>query len=296
MTSIALSTIDRHPWTRIAGAVRSEVGLARLGDRRRRAARGRRQLPAAEPGDSAGDHLAGGLVPLALLVAAAALYGRAARRARARRSRSSSASSASSPAPRPSTTRWSVGPSGDDYTGLLSIPAGLLAARPRRGDAVEVAAPRRPALVALRAPAAPRRRRCRRRVRRPVPVTSPTSSRTRHAHVSRRRPRRALRGRRVQDERRAAAEGLVHPVAKRRRRDLVPGPRLAPRSARSCSRATATASCSSTAAARARARATRTSSAGRASGTSTRPSRSCRAARTSTRIGSAASASRSAAR
>ena len=71
------------------------------------------------PGTSAGDHLVGGLVPLAVLVAAAALYGRAARRGARDDRAPRSASSASSPARRPIHYTLGVGPSGDDYTGLL---------------------------------------------------------------------------------------------------------------------------------------------------------------------------------
>ena len=123
------------------------------------------------PGTSAGDHLVGGLVPLALLVAAAAFYPRApGRRPRDDRARSP-ASSASSSAPRPSTTRRAVGPSGDDFTGLLSIPAGLLLIglgavtlwRSRRRDDAP--------LVALLAPAAASPAARRRRQRRPLTVS-----------------------------------------------------------------------------------------------------------------------------
>ena len=125
MTSITLSNEPAvTPWTRIAGAVRSEVFVARL-------AIGVVALHVVDdnflqpnPGTSAGDHLAGGLVQLAVLVAAAVFYGRLRAGARA-------------------TTALLVGffgvlagteafhyttgagPSGDDYTGLFSIPAGL---------------------------------------------------------------------------------------------------------------------------------------------------------------------------
>ena len=125
MTSITLSNDPAvTPWTRITAAVRSEVGLARL-------AIGVVALHVVDdnflqpnPGTSAGDHLAGGLVPLAVLVTAAVLYDRMRAGARA-------------------TTAFLVGffgvlagteavhytmgsgPSGDDYTGLLSVLAGL---------------------------------------------------------------------------------------------------------------------------------------------------------------------------
>ena len=84
----------------------------------------------------------------------------------------------------------------------------------------------RPALVALHA-GAPRRRRGSRHAR-------PSCSRSRSRYVithalatrARRRPRRPLRERLVQDERRPAAEGLVHPLQERRGGDLVPRPRV----------------------------------------------------------------------
>jgi MYXO-CTERM domain-containing protein len=126
MTSTPLSNDSSvtHQLTRIAGGVRSEVALARL-------AIGVVALHVVDdnfvqpnPGTSAGDHLVSGLVPLAVLVAAAAFYGRLRAGARA-------------------TTALLVaffgvlagteaihyamdgGLSGDDYTGLLSIVAGL---------------------------------------------------------------------------------------------------------------------------------------------------------------------------
>ena len=126
MTSITLGKDSRTTTsTRVAGAVRNEVAIARL-------AIGVVAVHVVDdsflqpnPGTSAGDHLFGGLVPLAVLVAAAAFYGRL-RAGRARDDRAPrSASSASSQARRRSTTRAAFGPSGDDYTGLLSVPAGL---------------------------------------------------------------------------------------------------------------------------------------------------------------------------
>jgi uncharacterized protein len=78
-----------------------------------------------QPGTSATDHLVSGFVPLALLLGAAAAYGRLRAGARA-----SIALLLGFFAVLAGTEgvyyAQAVGPSGDDYTGLLSIPAGLL--------------------------------------------------------------------------------------------------------------------------------------------------------------------------
>ena len=76
------------------------------------------------PGTSATDHLAGGLVPLALLAGAAALYGRV--RAGARATIALLAGVLGLLVGVEALYYTSeVGPSGDDYTGLLSVPAGF---------------------------------------------------------------------------------------------------------------------------------------------------------------------------
>jgi hypothetical protein len=122
---LARTTAARGVLPDVAASVLSEVGLVRVGV----AFVGLHVLDdnflQPQPGTSAGDHLASGIVPLAALGLAAAVYGRlrpglrgvialvlgfvgilggteAVHYARA------------------------VGPSGDDYTGLLSIAAGLL--------------------------------------------------------------------------------------------------------------------------------------------------------------------------
>ena len=187
-------------------------------------------------------------------------------------------------------------PSGDDFTGFLSLAAGLPVARHRLLDPLEdEAAGRQPAcryrgrrlLLAVGVVA--------RRVGRSRPRSpSRTSSRTRRGGG----PDPKL-GTAYEDVTfttpTASAPGLVRPIEERRDRDRLPrpvGPAEAGADARS---ATATASSSSTVAAKARARATRTPSAGKESETSCRR---CvpRRAPTSTPTGSAASASRSAAR
>jgi uncharacterized protein len=125
MTSVTLSN-ERAvtPWTRIAAAMRSEVAVARL-------AIGVVALHVLDdnflqpnPGTSAGDHLAGGLVPLAVLIAAAALYGRLRAGARATTALLVGFFGVLAGTEAVHYTTG-AGPSGDDYTGLLSIPAGL---------------------------------------------------------------------------------------------------------------------------------------------------------------------------
>jgi hypothetical protein len=79
-----------------------------------------------QPGTSAFDHLVSGLVPPAALVALAAIYGR--RRAGVRASIAFTLGLLAIAAGVGEAGYYSVrvGPSGDDYTGLLLIPAGLL--------------------------------------------------------------------------------------------------------------------------------------------------------------------------
>jgi uncharacterized protein len=125
MTSITLSNDSAvTPWTRIAGAVRSEVSVARL-------AIGVVALHVVDDnflqpnaGTSAGDHLAGGFVPLAVLVTAAAFYDRLRAGARATTALLVGFFGVLAGTEAVHYT-MGAGPSGDDYTGLLSIPAGL---------------------------------------------------------------------------------------------------------------------------------------------------------------------------
>jgi MYXO-CTERM domain-containing protein len=125
MTEAALTHYSRTDvWPRIASVVRSEVALGRL-------AIGAVALHVADdsflqpnPGTSAGDHLAGGLIPLALLVAAGVFYGRLRAGARATIALFAGYLGVLGSTEAVHYTR-AVGPSGDDYTGLLSIPAGL---------------------------------------------------------------------------------------------------------------------------------------------------------------------------
>ena len=74
---------------------------------------------------SAADHLAGGLIPLALLVTAAVFYDRLRAGARATIALLAGWLGVLGGTEAIHYTR-AVGPSGDDYTGLLSIPAGLV--------------------------------------------------------------------------------------------------------------------------------------------------------------------------
>ena len=77
------------------------------------------------PGTTAGDHLVGGLVPLALLVAAGARYGLLRPGARAVTALLAGFFGVLSGTEAVHYTR-EVGPSGDDYTGLLALIAGLV--------------------------------------------------------------------------------------------------------------------------------------------------------------------------
>src|SRR6185436_13013294 len=79
-----------------------------------------------QPGTSAGDHLAGGLVPLALIALAAAFYPRVRAGARATLSILFGLLALIIGTAEAGYYTLKVGPSGDDYTGLLSIAAGLL--------------------------------------------------------------------------------------------------------------------------------------------------------------------------
>jgi predicted alpha/beta hydrolase len=112
-------------WPRIATAARSEVGLARI-------AIGVVALHVADdnflqpnPGTSAGDHLVSGLVPLAVLGAAAVLYGRLRAGARAAIALLLGFLGVLAGTEAVHYT-VAVGPSGDDFTGLLSLAAGVL--------------------------------------------------------------------------------------------------------------------------------------------------------------------------
>lgn len=79
-----------------------------------------------EPGTSAGDHLVSGLVPLAVLIAAAAAYPRLRAGARATIALFLGIFGIAIGAGEAAYYTLEVGASGDDYTGLLTIPAGAL--------------------------------------------------------------------------------------------------------------------------------------------------------------------------
>jgi dienelactone hydrolase len=111
-------------WARIVGLVRSEVALARL-------AIGLVALHVLDdrflqpnPGTSATDHLVGGLLPTALLVAGAVFYGRVRAGLRATIALALGFFGVLAGTEAAYYTK-EVGPSGDDYTGLLSLLAGL---------------------------------------------------------------------------------------------------------------------------------------------------------------------------
>ncbi len=121
----AFTYSDRRPAARVAGWLRSDVHLATLGI-------GVVALHVADdnflqpnPGTSAADHLVSGLVPLALLVAAGAFYPRLRAGARAVVAFLAGFFGVLGGIEAVHYTR-TVGASGDDFTGLLSLLAGLL--------------------------------------------------------------------------------------------------------------------------------------------------------------------------
>jgi uncharacterized protein len=81
-----------------------------------------------QPGTSAADHLVSGLVPLALLVAFVARYGRLRPGGRAAIAIATGLFGIAAGMGEAGYYTLETGPSGDDYTGLLAIPAGLLLA------------------------------------------------------------------------------------------------------------------------------------------------------------------------
>jgi uncharacterized protein len=79
-----------------------------------------------QPGTSAGDHLVSGLVPVAVYVGAAAVYSRLRAGARAAIALALGVLGIAIGGAEAPYYTLKEGPSGDDYTGLLAIPAGLL--------------------------------------------------------------------------------------------------------------------------------------------------------------------------
>jgi uncharacterized protein len=79
-----------------------------------------------QPGTSASDHLVSGLVPTAVLFGAAAVYPRLRAGLRAALALTLGILGIAIGAGEAGYSALEVGPSGDDYTGLLAIPAGLL--------------------------------------------------------------------------------------------------------------------------------------------------------------------------
>ena len=79
-----------------------------------------------QPGTSAGDHLAGGLVPIAALAAVVWAYPRLRAGARGALALCAGLFGLVVSLPEAGYYTLRVGPSGDDYTGLLAIPAALL--------------------------------------------------------------------------------------------------------------------------------------------------------------------------
>ena len=182
-----------------------------------------------EPGMTAVDHLPGGLALLALVAAGAWAYTRV--RAGARAAIALLAGFLGVLAATEAVYYTAAdAPSGDDFTGFLSLARRLRAARHRHSDAL-ADTPRR---------TISRRRRYLRRglvlvgvvVLIPLVLLPICDRLRRHPHCAGRRAgpesRRDPRGRLLHDERRAPARGLVRPLAERRHRDRLPRPLRAP--------------------------------------------------------------------
>ena len=195
-------------------------------DRRRRAPRRRRQLPAAESRDVGRRPSGQRPRPARSARSPRACSTAVSAPGRARRSRSSSASSACLGGTEAVHYTRTVGPSGDDFTGLLSIPAGAAARRPRRrrrcGGHV-AATTGSGGATGGGCCSSPARSSSLSSCCFPLSIAYVVTHVAR-AHVPPADLGAAVRGGRVHDERRPAAEGLVHQVAERRRGDLVPRP------------------------------------------------------------------------
>jgi hypothetical protein len=278
----------------VTAALLSEVGLARI-------ALGVGALHVVDdnflqpqPGTSAGDHLWGGLVQLALFVLFAWAYPRL--RAGARATLAILVGAFVGAMAGEAINEYRDGSlSGDDYTGLLCLPAGLLLVgvglatfwRTRKGGAVLWRYTRRVLsalgiLLGL------------------YFVVYPLAESYVITHAGRAFVPPENLGAAYEDVTFTTGDGLKLVgwyVPSKNGAAVISFPgRKSLRSPRGCSRSTATACSSSIAAARARARATRTSSAGRAPATSRRRWRISSRGRTSRTAGSAVSASRSAER
>jgi len=79
-----------------------------------------------QPGTSAGEHLASGLVPIAVLLLSAVAFGRLRAGVRAAIAIPLGLLAVVAGAGEAGYYSWKVGPSGDDYTGFLALVAGLL--------------------------------------------------------------------------------------------------------------------------------------------------------------------------
>ena len=112
-------------WPRIGAGLRSEVGLARLGFALVALHVADDNLIQPNTGTSATDHLFAGLVPLALLALAAWFYPRLRAGARASTALVVGFMGVLGATEAVYYSR-EAGPSGDDYTGLLSIPGAFL--------------------------------------------------------------------------------------------------------------------------------------------------------------------------
>ena len=178
-----------------------------------------------EDGTSAGDHLVSGLVPLAALGIAAAAYPRLRAGWRATLALFIGMFGVVAGLEGWHYTR-EVGASGDDYTGLVALPAGVVLADPRRRHALALTAPGGKSPAALPAACADRRGGVDRgdcgdrSVHGGLRLHAPGPSGRARSQAR----RRGIREREVRDQRRPGARGLVHPLEERGGGDRVPRP------------------------------------------------------------------------
>ena len=177
-----------------------------------------------QPGTSAGDHLVSGLVPLAVLALAAATHSHLRAGLRATIALTLGLIGTVAGAGEAGYYTIKIGPSGDDYTGLLAILAGLLLMAVGRDPLEDEAVGGDPA-PPLPAPFAARGR----RGGGAVYVVFPVASSYVYTHVARPSVPAAnlgapYEGRDLHDQRRHRARRLVRAVQERRDGDRVPRP------------------------------------------------------------------------
>ncbi len=177
-----------------------------------------------EPGTSALDHLPGGLVQLGALGLAAVAYRRGRAGVRATIAIVVGLLALVIGAASAGYETMTVGPSGDDFTGLLVLPAGLALIGVGIATLWQSRKLNDRRALALHPQGVDRRRRNSRGVRDDRPARIQLHHHPRHAaDRARGQPRRRARERLVQDERRPRASRLVRALEERRRGDRLPG-------------------------------------------------------------------------